>query len=97
MKEEIQKIKNDGVSEQEAKAAKSTLVNSLLLALEANEGIAGQLLQIELFDLGEDYFNRFPDLVEEVKSDRLLDCSRRRLLFDQAALVVVGPSRQKSK
>jgi zinc protease len=95
MKDEIQKIKNDGVSEQEVKVAKSTLINSLPLALEDNEGIAGQLLQIELFELGEDYFIRFADMVEGVTPDRLLDCSRRRFLFDQAALVVVGPSRQK--
>jgi zinc protease len=97
MKEEIQKIKSDGVTEQEVKAAKSTLINSLPLALEENEGIARQLLLVELFELGEDYLNRFADLVEEVKTDSLLDCSRRRLLFDQAALVIVGPYRQKSK
>jgi zinc protease len=97
MKEEIQKIKSEGVTEQEIQVAKNTLINSLLLALEGNEGIARQLLQVELFELGGDYLNRFADLVDQVKAESLLDCSRRRLLFDQAALVIVGPYRQKLK
>ena len=95
MKEEIEKLKAQGVTEMEVKAAKRYLILSLPIQLESNEGIARTLERIELFQLGNDYLQRYADLIEGVKMDNVLDCARTRLSFDQAALVIAGPYERK--
>jgi len=91
IKEELEKMKAHGVSEQEVNAAKRYLINSAPVQLESNEGIAREFERIELFQLGEDYLIRYPDLIDGVKLDQLLDCVRTRLAFDKGSLVVTGP------
>lgn len=91
MKEEIEKMKVHGVTEQEVSAAKRYLINSTPVKLESNEGIAREFERIELFQLGEDYLTRYPDLIASVTIDRMLDCARTQLVFDKGALVVAGP------
>jgi zinc protease len=91
MKEEIDKVRTHGITEQEIMAAKQYLINSIPLQLESNEGITGQLERIQLFQLGDDYLTQYPDSIAAVTMDRLLDCARTRLTFDRGALVVAGP------
>jgi zinc protease len=91
MREEIENLKAHGVTEQEISAAKRYLINSTPVRLESNEGIAREFERIELFQLGEDYLTRYPDLIEDVKVNQLLDCARTRLAFDKGALIVAGP------
>jgi zinc protease len=91
IKEEVQKMRTKGVTEQEVAVAKGYLINSLPIKLESNEGIARELMHIDLLQLGDDYLSRFPDQVEAVRLDQVMDCARTRLLFDQAAVVIAGP------
>ncbi len=91
MKEEIKKIRTQGIAEQEVTAAKRYLINSIPLQLESNEGITWQLERIQLFQLGDDYLTHYADSIASVTMDRLLDCARTRLAFDKGALVVAGP------
>jgi zinc protease len=91
MKEEIENLKAHGVTEQEISAAKRYLISSTPVRLESNEEIAREFERIELFQLGEDYLTRYPDLIEDVKVDKLLDCARTRLAFDKGSLVIAGP------
>jgi zinc protease len=91
IKEEIENLKAHGVTEQEVAAAKGYLINSTPVRLESNEGITREFERIELFQLGEDYLTRYPDLISSVTMDRLLDCVRTQLVFDKGALVVAGP------
>jgi len=67
------------------------LINAMPVELEGNDQIASELERIELFQLGEDYLTKFPELIASVTMDRLLDCARTRLAFDRGALVVAGP------
>ncbi len=95
IKEEIQQVRINGVTSDEVKSAKRFLIHSLPVQLESNEGIVKQLERIELFQLGEDYLSRLPDLIEGVSPERLLDCARALMSFDEAALVIAGPYEQK--
>jgi len=91
IREEIEKIKSHGITADEANAAKRYLINAMPVELEGNDQIASELERIELFQLGEDYLTKFPELIASVTMDRLLDCARTRLAFDRGALVVAGP------
>jgi zinc protease len=87
-------IRDSGVSAGEVTSAKKALIRAWAVQLGSNEGLARQLEALELYQLGEDYLQRFPEMIAGVSQDGLLDCSRTRFSFERAALVVVRPLRK---
>jgi zinc protease len=49
-------------------------------------------MNIELFGLGLDYYQRFPGLIRAVTADRILETARRYLHPERMALAVAGPA-----
>jgi zinc protease len=88
---EIHRIQDEPVSEQEIDDAKSYLTGSLPLGLETNEGVAGTLLDMELFGLGPDYLQRYPDLINSVTIEQVQQAARRVFPRDAYALAIAGP------
>src|SRR3970040_2858794 len=68
-KEEIRRLREDGVSEEELAAAKSYLTGSFPLRLDTNARIAGFLSHMEHFELGLNYVDRYPDLIGAVSRE----------------------------
>jgi zinc protease len=89
--EEIERIKKDAISLGEIQEAKRFLINSLPLELETNAGIVRQMIRSEFFQLGDNYLARFPELIEAVTMDKMIDCWRLHMSFEKAALIIVGP------
>ncbi len=52
------------------------------------------LLQIERFKLGLDYYQRYPDLVEAVTPEMVLETARRYWHLERLAIVSAGPNLQ---
>jgi len=59
--QEIQRLRDEPVSEEELNDCKTYLSGALPLQLETNEGISVFLLNVEKYDLGMDYLQRFPE------------------------------------
>lgn len=88
---EIHRIQDEPVSEQEIDDAKSYLTGSLPLGLETNEGVVGTLLDMELFDLGLDYLQRYPGLVNSITIQQVQQAAQRVFPTDAYALAIAGP------
>ena len=88
--EEIHKIQSEGVSDEELLYAKRRLINLLPTHLESNRGIASELLEMQLFELGENYLNWYPGMIESVTAERVKACLKTRLPIDLASIVIVG-------
>jgi zinc protease len=88
---EIERMRAERVGEQELDDAKAAMIRSLPRTLESNEGIAGVLHQIEMFDLGVDYLDRFPGLIGQVDADAVQAAARSLLHPDNYALAIAGP------
>jgi zinc protease len=69
----------------------ANLIGRLPLQLETNEGVAGALLHIERFQLGLDYYQRYPDLLTAITADQVLETARRFLHPDRLAIATAGP------
>jgi len=69
----------------------ASLIGRLPLQLESNEGLAAALMNIELFDLGLEYYQRFPGLVAAVTREEILETARRYLHADRLAIGIAGP------
>jgi zinc protease len=90
---EAQRLREEVVGEGELADCKSYLTGSLPLQLETNEGLAATILNIERFDLGYDYLQRYSDLVHAVSAQDVQDMAQKYLHPENYALAVAGPER----
>jgi zinc protease len=88
---EITRLRDEPVSDQELEDGQEYLTGSLPLRLETNEGIANTLLDMDLFQLGDDYIMRYPELMRSVTKDQIQAAARKYLDPEHYALAIVGP------
>lgn len=88
---ELKRFVTDKVSEEELSDSKSNFIGSLPLSLETNIGVAMALLHLEKHDLGLDYYQRYPQLVNKVTSEDVLATASRYLDPERLAISIAGP------
>jgi zinc protease len=87
---ELERIRQDLVTEKELTDAKSYLIGSLPMKMDSNAKRAALLGYVELYGLGLDYPWRYPEILNGVTRDDILNVARKYLDPDTYALVVVG-------
>jgi zinc protease len=92
IKKEIQRLVQNKVSADELFDNQSNFIGRLPLQLESNEGVCGALTYLERYDLGLDYYQRFPSMVAEIKREQILDTAARFLDPDRLAIAGAGPA-----
>jgi zinc protease len=80
-----------GVTPQELAFAKSSYVGSQAVGLATNVGMASSLASIALYDLGLDYWRRYPALIGGVTQDQVNRALRAHVHPEAARTVLVGP------
>jgi len=94
-KEEIRRIREQPVSERELDDAKDYLTGSFPLRLDTNRKVANFLAQVEFFQLGLEYPDRYPDLIRKVTRADIERVAKRYLQPEKLITVIVG-NQQKS-
>lgn len=89
-REEIERIRHEPVSEQELNDAKDYLTGSFPLRLDTNRKVANFLAQMEFFQLGLDYPDRYGDFIRKVTREDVLRAAKRYLQPEKLITVVVG-------
>jgi len=92
MREEFGRIKDLGVTEEEIRCAKRSLIHGWTVRMGNHDEVARVLQHMEAQGLGPDYLEKYPTLIEGVSRETLLDCARMRFDFARAAVVVMGPA-----
>ena len=87
---EIALFVEKGVSDEELADSQSNFIGRLPLSLESNGGVVNALLNIERFDLGMDYYRRYPVLVRSVTPADVLGAARKFLNPDILAVAIAG-------
>ena len=85
---EIRRFISEPVSAEELSDSQAHYIGRLPLSLESNAGVANALLNLERFNLGLDYYRRYPGMVNAVSADAILEIAARWL--DPARFVVVS-------
>jgi zinc protease len=91
---ELDRLLNEPISAEELVDCQTYRIGSLPVGLETNYGIASVISDIELFDLGLDYLQRLPDLVNAMTPESVQAAARHYLSIDQIAIAIAGPSDQ---
>jgi zinc protease len=87
---EVQRLRDEPVSDEELEDCRSYLLGALPLRLETNEGIADFLLSIEEFGLGLDYLQRYPAIIGGVSKEDIQRMGRKYLTLDHYIVSMAG-------
>src|SRR4030088_1710225 len=90
---ELKRFLADGPTPEEQTDGVSSLLGSLPRQLETNEGAAALMGEIELYDLGLDYLERYPDIVRSLTRDAVIEAARRWILTEHLVTAIAGPPR----
>ena len=88
---EIALFVEKGITAEELADSQSNFIGRLPLSLKSNSGVASALLNMERYELGLDYYRRYPDLVRAVTPEDVLTAARKYLDADRLAVAVAGP------
>jgi zinc protease len=89
--EEIARFVEKGIMSEELADSQSNFIGRLPLSLESNSGVTSALLNIERYDLGLDYYRRYPDMVRSVTPEQVLAAVRKYLDPERLAIAIAGP------
>jgi len=88
---EIARIVEEGVTAEELDIAKSYLTGSFVLRFQRNGQVAEFMLEAEIYDLGFDYLEKYPELIRAVTVDEVNRVTRKHIHPERLTTVVVGP------
>lgn len=88
---EIARFVEGGVTEQELEIARSYLTGSFVFRFQRNAQVAEFLIEAEVYGLGFDYLDRFPELIRAVTIDDVNRVTRAYINPQNLTTVVVGP------
>ncbi|HEV7475228.1 MAG TPA: pitrilysin family protein [Pyrinomonadaceae bacterium] len=91
---ELNRIRNEPVSEKEIADAKSYLTGVFPIRLETQEGLIDQLVQTRMFGLPENYLEIYRGRIQAVTIAEVQEVAQKYVRPDEAAIVVVGDAAQ---
>ena len=96
MEEELKKIREETVSNQELASAKQNQIGSALMELESTEGMARTAHSLAHFGLGMDYFSQRRQAYSRIGPDDLQAVAEKYLDPSRLSRIVVGPKLKSS-
>lgn len=91
IRQEVSRFVSQPVAPEELADSQANFIGRLPLSLESNSGVAGALLNLERYDLGLDYYQRYAGLVRAVTVEEVLETARRYLHPDRLGIGIAGP------
>ncbi|HUP47586.1 MAG TPA: pitrilysin family protein [Thermoanaerobaculia bacterium] len=91
---ELRRIRTGDIEERELSDTKNYLMGVFPATVQSSSDIAGRLLDMELYALPEDYFDRYRENIAAVSRDEIARVAGKYIDPDRAIVVVVGSARQ---
>jgi len=88
--EQIKRMHDHPISAQELETAQGYLIGHLALDFETSDGVASQTLELLVYNLPLDYWNRFPERLRALTPEEVWNAARERLVPDNTIIVLVG-------
>jgi len=91
MRDELRRLQDELVPADELADNKSFMIGSLPIHLETNDGVADTILDMELYQLGLDYLQNYPETMGQITAEQVQAVAQKYLNPDAYALAVAGP------
>jgi zinc protease len=89
---ELERIRDEKVSDEEIVNAKSYLTGVFPIRIETQEGLLDQVVSMKMFDLPADYLKTYREHVNDVSIEDIQRVAQQNVTPDRAAIVIVGDS-----
>ena len=87
---ELNRIRDEKVSEEELQDAKNFLAGVFPIRAETQEGLTNLIVQQQVYDLPADYLQTYRDKINEVTIEDVAVAANKYVLPEQMAIVIVG-------
>ncbi len=88
---EIARFTAEPVTDAELADSQANFIGRLPLSMETNMGVAAALANLERYQLGLDYYQRYPGLVAAVTREQILEVARKYLNPERLGIAIAGP------
>jgi zinc protease len=88
---ELKRFIKDGVTKEELADSQANYIGRLPLSFESNGGVAASMINIERYDLGLDYYQRYESIIRGVTRADVLDVARKYIDPDALVIATSGP------
>src|SRR3989441_332025 len=88
---EMDRLRTEPFSLEEVRDGKENQTGSLVVSLEQNAEVAGELHRMEYYGLGMDFLERYADIVRELTEERVRNLARKYFLPSASSIAVAGP------
>lgn len=89
---EIERVREEKITDEELVRAKRSIIGGYEIGLQEVSSQATNIAYNELYGLGFDYATEFPDLIEAVTAEEVMEAARKYLDPDAYTISVVGPN-----
>ena len=89
--EEVTKITTQPISEKELETAKRNSIGSLSISLDTSSERVGIIHDIEYYNLGLDYLERYPGILARISGEEILHSFQKFISPDKLSVVAAGP------
>lgn len=90
-KDELKKFVKNGITEEELKRAKASLIDSFVSRnLSTYKNITNTLSGIKFYDLGENYINDYPRIINSLKLDEINIAIKKYIHPEKLNIVIAG-------
>ena len=93
--DELDRFRSEPVLSTELADSQANYIGRLPLSLESNAGVANSILNLERFDLGLDYFQKYPDLIRAVTPEQILQAAQKYIHPESLIIASAGPDATK--
>lgn len=94
---ELRRFTREPVSQQELEDSQANYIGRLPLSLESNAGVANAILNLERFSLGLDYYQRYPERIEAITIEQVLQTAQRYIDPEKLIIVSAGTEIKEEK
>ena len=91
---ELRRIRTGDIEDRELDDTKSYLMGVFPATVQSASDIASRLLDMELYGLPEDYFDRYRENIAAITKDDIARVARKYIDPDRALIVIVGNANQ---
>jgi len=82
---------DEPVTAEELADSQAYRTGSLPMSLETNSGLVDIITDMELYDLGLDYLQRYTERINAISAEAIQAAARKYLSADDLAITVSGP------
>ena len=90
--DEVKRLQDELVPEEELEDSKHYLTGSVPLQLETNDGVASLLADIEWHRLGLDYLERYPKIIQSVTAEQIQKVAQKYFNLSSYVQALAGPN-----